>query len=342
MKAEIEKKRRKLKELIDTRILWIIGGLITLFLHFIFSNFPHFVEKYYANTFFVGVRYFFDYTIGLLPFSLFYFLLLFLLGLTFYRIFMWVRLVFMIKTIPFFLKLKLTVISVLSLASKIIVAFSFLWGFNYHRLSVEDKLGLEVGIVNEAQILIEFHKQRKNAVEIRKKITFDTPSIPTIEDIPEDLDAIVKENLEAVLVDFGYKPIGNPSLRFIKPYGFLFSFGISGYYNPFLGEANMDRAFRPLYVPFLYAHELAHAYGFADEGTANFLAYMACERSEDLFVKYSGRIIYLQYLAHHIKDVKINWNPYVYEDLLMSGFFVYDPKYDRMINLIAAYNQKYN
>lgn len=342
MKATGDKRHHKIRQLIDTRILWIIAGAITLLLNFILSSFPEFVEKYYTNGFFVGVRYFFDYTIGLLPFSLFYFLLMFVLGSLIYRIFLWIRLVFIVKAIPIGLKLKLLIISILSFASKIIVAFSFLWGFNYYRVPLEEKLGLSVVKMEEPEILMEFHKQRKKAGEIRKYIKFHRPNVPSVKDIPENLNEIVKKNLEAVLRDFGYEPIGNPPMRFIKPFGFLFSFGITGYYNPFLGEANMDKGFRALYIPFLYAHELAHAYGFADEGTANFLAYMTCERSDNLFVKYSGRLIYLQYLAHHIRDVKIVWNPYIFEDLLMSGFFVYDPKYARMINLIYAYNQKYN
>ncbi|MEZ4937691.1 MAG: DUF3810 family protein [Crocinitomicaceae bacterium] len=341
MKTKEEKRHIRILEIIDTRVLWIIGGLITMVLHFVLSVYPNFVEAYYSNGFFIGVRYFFDFTIGMIPFSLFYFLLMFVLGNVIYRIFMWIRLVFLVRVIPLKLKLKLLIITILSMASKIVIAFSFLWGFNYHRIPIEDKLGINVTEHTEPEILTEFHRNRKKAIALRMQIKFTKSNVPTLRDIPENLDEIVKDNLEEVLREFGYDPVGNPAMRFIKPFGFLSSFGISGYYNPFLGEANMDRGFRPLYIPFLYAHELAHAYGFADEGTANFLAYMACEKSSNLFVKYSGRLIYLQYLAHHIKDVNIVWNPYIFEDLLMSGFFVYDPKYDRMINLILAYKRKY-
>jgi hypothetical protein len=340
LKEGSERRLNKLLSIIDTRILWIIAGGITLLLSFVLSYFPNFVEKYYSNGLFVGVRYVFDYTIGVLPFSLFYFLLMFIVGMFFYRIFLWFRLVFMMKAIPFKIKLKLTIISIFSFASKIIVAFYFLWGFNYSRISIEEKINIEVKELNNGEVLIEFNRLRKDAVELRSQIDFKKYSIPTIADIPEDLNIIVKKDLEDVMKDFGYKPVGNPPMRFIKPFGFLYSFGITGYYNPFLGEANMDKGFRPLYIPFLYAHELAHAYGFADEGTANFLAYMTCERSENKFVQYSGKIIYLQYLAHHVKNVKIKWHPFIFEDLIMNGFFKYDPKYDRMINLIIAYNKK--
>lgn len=307
---------------------------------FLAPIYPEIVEKYYSNGLFVWIRYAFDYTNGLLPFSLFYFLLLFVLGTLFYRVFMWVRLIILMRNIPIWLKVKLTLISILSFASKILIGFFFLWGFNYFRVPVEAKIGVTQTQLADTEILIEFNRIRKSAVALRKQIKFKKNYIPSIEDIPDDLAKIVHKDLESALSELGYKPIGNPAMRFIKPDGFLYSFGVTGYYNPFLGEANMDKSFKPLYIPFLYAHELAHAYGIADEGEANFIAYLACERSSNKFVRYSGNIIYLQYLAHHIKNINIKWNPFIYEDLIMNGFFVYDPKYARMINLVYRYESK--
>ena len=46
------------------------------------------------------------------------------------------------------------------------------------------------------------------------------------------------------------------------------------------------------------AHEMAHGYGFTDEGTCNFLAFLACSQSEDPVIRYSG------YLAH-TRDVLV-------------------------------------
>ena len=50
------------------------------------------------------------------------------------------------------------------------------------------------------------------------------------------------------------------------------------------------------------AHELAHGYGFGNEGTCNFWAYLACEQSEDPIIRYSGLLSYWRSVA-----AQYNW-----------------------------------
>ena len=77
----------------------------------------------------------------------------------------------------------------------------------------------------------------------------------------------------------------------------MFRFGISGIYMPFVGEANMDAANYFLEKPFTLAHEISHGLGWTDEGTCNFIAYLACTQSKNPFLKYSGYISYYRYAA---------------------------------------------
>ncbi len=54
---------------------------------------------------------------------------------------------------------------------------------------------------------------------------------------------------------------------------FMQYFGIQGYYNPFTGEAQVNR-FQPAFMlPFVVCHEMAHQSGVAAEDDANLLAY---------------------------------------------------------------------
>ena len=48
--------------------------------------------------------------------------------------------------------------------------------------------------------------------------------------------------------------------------------------------------------PFTMSHEMGHGYGFTDEGTCNFLGWLACTSHEDPFIQYSGWIGYYRYL----------------------------------------------
>jgi hypothetical protein len=69
---------------------------------------------------------------------------------------------------------------------------------------------------------------------------------------------------------------------------FMQYIGIQGYYNPFTGEAQVNR-FQPSFMlPFVVCHELAHQSGIAAEGDANLLSYALCTSVPDTTFLYSG------------------------------------------------------
>jgi hypothetical protein len=66
--------------------------------------------------------------------------------------------------------------------------------------------------------------------------------------------------------------------------------GISGYYNPFTGEAQMDESYPKMMKSFVMAHEMAHQLGYAREDDANFLAFLASENSKDSALVYATQL----------------------------------------------------
>ncbi|MBO7148470.1 MAG: DUF3810 domain-containing protein [Clostridia bacterium] len=99
-------------------------------------------------------------------------------------------------------------------------------------------------------------------------------------------------------------------------YGFIFNFNsklkpialshamtythISGVYTYYTGEANINTNFPDYTLPYTGAHEMAHQRGFAREKEANFVAFLVCERSDDDYIKYSGKLNMLEYLLNAI------------------------------------------
>jgi hypothetical protein len=72
-------------------------------------------------------------------------------------------------------------------------------------------------------------------------------------------------------------------------YGFFMQYlGIQGYYNPFTGEAQVNRFLPSFMLPFVVCHEMAHQSGIAAEDDANLLAYTLCAVSPDKDFSYSG------------------------------------------------------
>ena len=76
--------------------------------------------------------------------------------------------------------------------------------------------------------------------------------------------------------------------------------GFSGYLNPFTGEAQVNKRIPKSIFPFTTCHEMAHQLGYASEDEANYIGYLACTNSEDLYFRYSGELLAMQYLLYSI------------------------------------------
>lgn len=72
---------------------------------------------------------------------------------------------------------------------------------------------------------------------------------------------------------------------------------ISGVYTYFTGEANLNTNYPYFVNVYTTAHEMAHQRGIARENEANFLAYLVCIGSEDIYMQYSGYLNMYEYLA---------------------------------------------
>lgn len=64
--------------------------------------------------------------------------------------------------------------------------------------------------------------------------------------------------------------------------------GVQGYFNPFTGEAQVNRNLPDFMLPFVISHEMAHQAGIAAEDDANLVAYALCVKSGDSTFRYSA------------------------------------------------------
>ena len=76
---------------------------------------------------------------------------------------------------------------------------------------------------------------------------------------------------------------------------------ITGVYTYFTGEANINVNFPDYTIPYTAAHELAHQRGIAREDEANFIAFLVCDSSDDIYVRYSGYLNLYEYVASALK-----------------------------------------
>ena len=149
---------------------------------------------------------------------------------------------------------------------------------------------------------------------------------------------------------------------------------LTGVYSPFTVEANYNSGMTDYNIPFTACHELSHLRGFMQEEEANFIAYLACSRSDNVQFRYSGNLlgwIYCMSVLHNVdydawEEVRQTLAPEVEPDLAANREYWarYDgavaevsnkvndtylkangqddgvKSYDRMVDLIVAYYLK--
>ena len=79
---------------------------------------------------------------------------------------------------------------------------------------------------------------------------------------------------------------------------------LMGIYFPFSMEANYNDVAYVMNLPATMCHELAHLKGFIYEDEANFIGYLACVESDDIYFEYSGYLSVLGYLERDLKEIQ--------------------------------------
>ncbi len=353
---------------IDKRGLWIGLGVLSLLVQQLFAWNPYFTEVVYSRGLFPVLRAIWDYTLGWSPIPWFYVLVLGLLYLL-VRAIRRKR-----KAVSWRHRLGRFVLNLLAWAGAITFLFLWGWGYNYQRQPIEHRLGLSLQNLQKTDLAAEFQVATAEMVAAYEALgRTDTSQSLTRNDLPETLEDHLRSHLVSVLAEADYPMPGRVRGRTIYPKGILLRFGASGIYIPFIGEGQIDGALAPVSQPFVLAHELSHGYGFGDEGSCNFWAFLACSQSENPAVRYSGaveywlevaRLYYLldkdAYLAERdqlpggirtdlraIRDVGRKYPPFsprvsktVYENYLHSqGIEEGIANYSRVVNLVVAWRK---
>lgn len=111
---------------------------------------------------------------------------------------------------------------------------------------------------------------------------------------------------------------------------------MQGYYFPFSMEANYNDVMYLTNKPATFCHELAHLKGFIYEDDANFVGFLACISSDDVFFEYSGYLSVLYYLDNDFYDaIGGNRERYFEEEQILSqvhadNIFVKQEEWDRI------------
>lgn len=173
--------------------------------------------------------------------------------------------------------------------------FYLAWGMNYARPPVEDRLGWD-DVEPPAELataLAERMVDDANAAYLALHDSEDAGEPTSLGENLEHLDDALEEGWLRATRELGWEgPVTwrhGPFKRLvISP--LVRRAGLSGFYSPFTGEANVVRSLPAISYPQVVAHEKAHQRGIAPEDEANFLGWLATSRAPDPHAQYSALI----------------------------------------------------
>ncbi len=262
-------------------------AVLTWLIYYLLPYNSSFVERYYYQCIFKYVRIVFDHSFGLLPIPGIYILfaiLLFTLIKYLIRFRAKLRQGDLAKVI-----LRNLFVDSITLISALIIAFYWLWGFNYKRISFHEKNHFAPQTIKEDWLFDEMKTVHNAMTHLRKKADFS-------DGLPGDLESECRNALIPALHACLYYPTGTVRVRRIKPKGSLLLWSTAGIYLPFVSEGHIDDGLHPITKPFTLTHEMTHGYGITEESACNFISFLACVNSESAYLQYSGWMGYFRYL----------------------------------------------
>jgi len=296
-------------------VIWIILTLTTLVLDQLMP--ASFGDQFYYHGLFMGLRPVYDYIFGFSPIPMVYLVAGYILVRTYYWskerkrgfIYMAVQGVGGIAAIIFF--------------------FYWFWAFNYHQISLPERLGFDLKSVNETDIQQEFDR-----ASVSLKAAADALPLDMRDDYIIQKKAVsdndLRADVEQALKTLGLPHLGRVRVRQLLPKGILLRWSTAGIYIPQAGEGHIDAGLLSVQKPYTMAHEMAHGYGVTDEGACNFIAWLACEHSDNPWVRFSGALSYWKYAAYEAQQDSVHNMMKTFPDVI-----------ERSIALVRENDKKY-
>jgi hypothetical protein len=217
------------------------------------------------------------------------------------------------------LRFKWFGLRILQLLALLYSYFYVIWGFNYFRPGIQERIGWKTPESSELIFRSVLDSLIVNTNYNYVPVTFS--DYPVIE-------KLVEESYRDQSTGLGIRyPNGTRRPKKMIFSSFYGKLGLSGYFGPFFNEIHINKYLLPLDYPFILGHEKAHQFGFTSEAEANLAGFVICIKSGDQRLKYSG---YLTLLLYFLRDAAHT-----------SGYRQYLSKIDTSVLNDIKFRQKY-
>ena len=312
--------------------------LVQILLLQILQYAPLQIEHYYSNGLYPIISKISRFTLGQIPFSVGD--LLYIMTIAFIAKWSWN------KRKSWKMHWKSNLLSILSFLSVFYFLFHLLWGFNYYRQPLFEKMEIKKDYT-DADLLSFTEKLITKTNAVHRQITKNN-SIAVL--FPYSHNQIFTMNLngyEKLGTEYSYFTYAHLSIKKSLISLPLTYMGFGGYLNPFTNEAQVNYL-GPMYsFPVTANHEMAHQMGYASESECNFIGFLATVKNDDLYIQYSGYSMALRYCLGNwqardektFKEIRKKINPGILKNYKESELFwkQYDTLIDKAFH--AFYDQ---
>lgn len=186
---------------------------------------------------------------------------------------------------------------ILCFAVSVFFVFTLFCGINYSRTPFSTVSGFTVETYTAQELADLCVYILKNANDTAEKI--ETDETLTVElDGKINLDEECKKAMNLLGEKYDSLAGFYPNAKAVIASEGMSYMRILGMYTPFTIEANYNVNAPDFAKPFTVCHELSHLKGFMREDEANFIAYLACIGSDNVYLQYAGWVYALIYAAN--------------------------------------------
>ncbi|MBR2850615.1 MAG: DUF3810 domain-containing protein [Clostridia bacterium] len=282
---------RKLKLPLVCKIIYALAALCAI-LYICFICFPEFSDIFnrYVSPF---VRGFLATLTGWIPFSLAEFLLLMVPFIV-------------IAIVVFGLKryssswrdVLIFSLTILSVAAYVFSTFTLGFVPAYRGSRLDKKLGLDKQPVSAEELRDTTYAVLEELTAIESEIGFRSDGFSVMPYSYEELNDKLMDAYDVACEKYDFIPKLHSRVKRVMLSEPMTYTHISGVYTFFTGEANINTNFPDYTLPYTAAHELAHQRGIAREDEANFVAFLVCKESDDVYIRYSAYLNMYEYLRN--------------------------------------------
>ena len=166
--------------------------------------------------------------------------------------------------------------------------FTISCGINYHRYTFSQRYNYNIELYSKEELKGLCTELVVKANELRENISDE--NITELKDFSKMAETAVKSynNMADDYPTLNTKYYAPKPIFFSK---FMSELNLTGIFFSATFEANVNIDSPAFLIPSTMCHELSHVQGYMREDEANYIAYLVCTLSEDIYFQYSGTML---------------------------------------------------